>query len=114
MCFGKRMNGRGCVIAVSCLILAAPMGYSQQLQAPSLPTALPSALPSTSTTMPSANTPDDSGPDRTKTDIAGTNTNQSTNGVLTASQILTILQSRPELVVDFKQVMADYVQQGGT
>src|SRR5271168_4063073 len=116
MCFCEQKNRWSCVIAVGCLLLATAGGYSQQLQAPGLPTGLPSALPSTSTTtMPlSANTSDNSGTDRTKADTSGINTNQSADGVLTASQILTLLQARPELIVDLKQVMADYLQQGGT
>jgi protein involved in polysaccharide export with SLBB domain len=36
------------------------------------------------------------------------------NGTLTASQIIAILQARPELVVDVKQVMADYLEQQGS
>jgi protein involved in polysaccharide export with SLBB domain len=105
-----------CMIAVGCLVLSATSGHSQQLQAPSLPTGLPSASPSilTTPTPPNTNTSDDSASDHTKPETAGNNTNQSTSGVLTASQILNILQSRPELIVDLKQVMADYGQQGGT
>jgi protein involved in polysaccharide export with SLBB domain len=116
MFFCQSINRWSCVIAAGCLLLATAGGYSQQLQAPGLPTGLPSALPSTSTTnMPlSANTSDDNGTDRTKADTTGINTNQIAGGVLNASQILTILQLRPELIVDLKQVMADYVQQGGT
>jgi protein involved in polysaccharide export with SLBB domain len=38
----------------------------------------------------------------------------STNGTLTASQIIGIVQARPELVVDVKQVMADYLEQQGS
>jgi protein involved in polysaccharide export with SLBB domain len=103
-------------IAVGCLVASAAIGHSQQLQAPSLPTGLPSSSPSifTTATPPGTNTPDDSGNDRAKADTTGNNANQSTSGVLTASQILIILQSRPELIVDLKQVMADYGQQGGT
>jgi protein involved in polysaccharide export with SLBB domain len=105
----------GCAIAVGCLVLLATVGHSQQLQAPSLPTALPTSSPSVLTTAPpsSTNTSDDGGNERTKADTAGNSANQSTSDVLTASQILIILQSRPELVVDLKQVMADYGQQGG-
>jgi protein involved in polysaccharide export with SLBB domain len=106
-----------CAIAVGCLVLSAAAGHSQQqLQAPSLPTGLPSSSPSilTTATPSSTNSSDDSGNDRTKADATGNNANQSTSGVLTASQILIVLQSRPELIVDLKQVMADYGQQGGT
>ena len=37
-----------------------------------------------------------------------------TNGTLTASQIIAIVQARPELIVDIKQVMADYLEQQGS
>jgi protein involved in polysaccharide export with SLBB domain len=112
----KRLSKVGCAIAVGCLIVSVTAADSQQLQAPSLPTGLPSSSPSilTTTTPPGTNTPDDGGNDRTKTDTAGNNANQSTDGVLTASQILIVLQSRPELIVDLKQVMADYGQREGT
>jgi protein involved in polysaccharide export with SLBB domain len=36
------------------------------------------------------------------------------NGTLTASQIDAIVQARPELIVDIKQVMADYLEQQGS
>jgi protein involved in polysaccharide export with SLBB domain len=104
------------VITLGCLILSTVAVHSQQLQAPSLPTGLPSASPSVSTTpmSPNANTSDDDGGDRTKEETTGNSASQGPNGVLTANQILMIVQSRPELVVDLKQVMADYLQQGGT
>jgi protein involved in polysaccharide export with SLBB domain len=38
---------------------------------------------------------------------------QSSNGTLTASQIIAMVQARPELIVDIKQVMADYLEQQG-
>ena len=104
------------VIALGCLVLSTAAVHPQQLQVPSLPTGLPSASPSTTTTplSPDANTSDDGESDRTKEGTAGNSANQSPNSVLTASQILMIVQTRPELVVDLKQVMADYLQQGGT
>jgi protein involved in polysaccharide export with SLBB domain len=103
------------VITLGCLILSTVAVHSQQLQAPSLPTGLPSASPSVPTTpvSPNTNTSDDDGSDRTKEETTGNSASQSPNGVLTANQILMIVQSRPELVVDLKQVMADYLQQGG-
>jgi protein involved in polysaccharide export with SLBB domain len=104
------------VITLGCLTLSTVAVHSQQLQAPNLPTGLPSASPSVPTTpvSPNANTSDDDGSDRTKEETTGNSASQSPNGVLTANQILMIVQSRPELVVDLKQVMADYLQQGGT
>ncbi|MBB5330902.1 protein involved in polysaccharide export with SLBB domain [Edaphobacter lichenicola] len=104
------------MITLGCLILSTVAVHSQQLQAPSLPTGLPSASPSVPTTpvSPNTNTSDDDGSDRTKEETTGNSASQSPNGVLTANQILMIVQSRPELVVDLKQVMADYLQQGGT
>src|SRR6201996_9091117 len=104
------------VIALGCLMLSTVTVHSQQLEAPSLPTGLLSASPSSSTTpMPSgASASDDGESDRPKEEPAGNSVSQNPSAVLSASQILTILQSRPELVVDLKQVMADYLQQGGT
>src|SRR5580698_11325048 len=83
------------VITLGCLILSTVAVHSQQLQAPSLPTGLPSASPSVPTTpmSPSANTSDDDGSDRTKEETTGNNASQSPNGVLTANQILMIEQS---------------------
>jgi protein involved in polysaccharide export with SLBB domain len=94
-------------------------GFTQQLQTPALPTGLPSATPSAppsaplSPTAPAATTPED---DRTNSlkNNSGIGASQSTNGALTASQIITIIQARPELIVDIKQVMADYLEQQGT
>jgi protein involved in polysaccharide export with SLBB domain len=57
---------------------------------------------------------DDDERDRAKSDNGTTNPSQDSSGVLTASQITAIVQSRPELVVDLKQVMSDYLQQQGT
>jgi protein involved in polysaccharide export with SLBB domain len=57
---------------------------------------------------------DDDERDRAKSDNGTTNPSQDSSGVLTASQITAIVQTRPELVVDLKQVMSDYLQQQGT
>jgi protein involved in polysaccharide export with SLBB domain len=115
MCILEQLNKWACAIALGCLIVSAAVGQSQQPQAPILPTELPSPSPSIPQTasLPNINTPDDGGSERKKVDTAGNDVNQGTSGVLTASQILIILQSRPELIVDLKQVMADYGQQGG-
>lgn len=102
-----------------CFLLCLNAGFTQQLQTPALPTGLPSATPSAtpsaplSPTAPAATTPED---DRTNSlkNNSGIGASQSTNGALTASQIITIIQARPELIVDIKQVMADYLEQQGT
>jgi protein involved in polysaccharide export with SLBB domain len=50
----------------------------------------------------------------TKSNNDGGNVTGSSNGTLTAGQIIAIVQARPELIVDLKQVMADYLEQQGT
>jgi protein involved in polysaccharide export with SLBB domain len=93
--------------------LLSAIGYTQQVQVPTLPTALPSALPSappTPGTQPSTQTDDDRS--SSAKNNAGTGPSNS-NGVMTSNQILEVLQARPELIVDLKQVMADYLQQTG-
>ncbi|WP_433964677.1 SLBB domain-containing protein [Tunturiibacter gelidiferens] len=112
-CF-ERCKRRGLAIVVFCLI-SSTVVRSQQLQVPSLPTGLPSASPfPTSPSTSNSNSSDDDSTDRTKSGAGENTTSQGTSGVLTAGQILKILQSRPELIVDIKQVMADYLQQQGT
>jgi protein involved in polysaccharide export with SLBB domain len=95
-------------------LLLTVVGYGQQLQAPSLPTSLPSALPSasSSTSAPaSASTGDDK--DSAKSSSNGGSATPNSTGTLTAGQIIAIVQARPELIVDIKQVMADYLEQQG-
>ena len=90
-------------------------GFAQQLQAPSLPTGLPSTLPSTpssASASATASTEDDKASARDRNN--GGSGSLSSNGTLTASQIITIVQARPELIVDLKQVMADYLERQGT
>jgi protein involved in polysaccharide export with SLBB domain len=95
----------GCFLSVA--------GFAQ-LQTPNLPTGLPSALPSAPLppTAPTAASANDERDNSTKND-GGVSTNPSSNGTLTGSQIIAIVQARPELVVDIKQVMADYLDQQG-
>src|SRR6266550_4146303 len=96
-----------------CLLLTA-VGFAQQLQTPSLPTGLPSALPSTpsSASAPTAaSTEDDKANAKNGNNEGSASLNS--NGTLTAGQIIAIVQSRPELIVDIKQVMADYLEQQG-
>jgi protein involved in polysaccharide export with SLBB domain len=91
------------------------IGFAQQLQTPTLPTGLPSALPS-APLPPTASTAASAEDDRNnsaKNSSSTTGTNQSLDGTLTAGQIVSILQARPELIVDIKQVMADYLGQQG-
>ena len=96
---------------LGCLLLSV-VGLAQQLQTPTLPTGLPSALPSallpaTASTGTSA----DDGRNALKTIVVSTSPNP--NGILTGNQIIAIVQARPELIVDLKQVMADYLAQQG-
>jgi len=97
-----------------CALLTA-VAFAQQLQVPNLPSSLPSALPSAPSPAdkPDATSSED---DRTnaKNSSNGTNVSQNSNGTLTASQIGAIVQARPELIVDLKQVMADYLEQKGS
>jgi protein involved in polysaccharide export with SLBB domain len=91
------------------------VGSAQQLQAPSLPTALPSALPSSPLSGGSpatTSTGDDKVAAKSSSNEGSASLNP--NGTLTASQIITIVQTRPELIVDLKQVMADYMEQQGS
>src|SRR5260370_5396969 len=95
-------------------LLLTVVGYRQHLQAPSLPTSLPSALrsASSSTSAPaSASTGDDK--DSAKSSSNGGSATPNSTGTLTAGQIIAIVQARPELIVDIKQVMADYLEQQG-
>jgi len=94
--------------------LFAPVGFTQQLQAPSLPTGLPSTLPSTpSPASASATASSEDDKANSKDSNSGGNVSPNSNGTLTASQIIAIVQARPELIVDIKQVMADYLEQQG-
>jgi hypothetical protein len=88
-------------------------GVAQQLQTPSLPTGLPTATPSVPLSLPTqvVTPPAD---DRTRSNSNALGTDQTLNGTLTASQIINIVQARPELIVDIKQVMADYLEQQGS
>ena len=98
---------------LSCFLLSLA-AFAQQSQTPTLPT-LPSALPSAPLPAPArtAAAAEDERNNAAKTNAAAPATAQSANGVLTASQIISIVQARPELIVDIKQVMADYLDQQG-
>jgi protein involved in polysaccharide export with SLBB domain len=94
-------------------LLLTAVGFAQQLQAPSLPTGLPSALPSSPSpgTSPAAASTGDDKAAKNSNNEGSVSLNP--NGTLTASQIIGIVQARPELIVDIKQVMADYLEQQG-
>jgi protein involved in polysaccharide export with SLBB domain len=113
--FCLRWIGHRAVVGVIALLLSS-CAFGQQLQLPSLPSAIPST-PSSSPLSPDSSSTmsaDDDERDRAKSDNGTTNPSQDSSGVLTASQITAIVQTRPELVVDLKQVMSDYLQQQGT
>jgi protein involved in polysaccharide export with SLBB domain len=102
----------GLTASLVCLLLSA-VGFAQ-LQTPTLPTGLPSALPTTplpATTPAATSTEDDK--TNAKNTNSGIGVSQNSNGILSASQIIAIVQARPELIVDIKQVMADYLVQQG-
>jgi hypothetical protein len=65
------------------------------------------------TTTPAATSTED---DRTnaKNSSNGIGVSQNLNGTLTAGQVTAVVQARPELIVDIKQVMADYLEQQGS
>jgi protein involved in polysaccharide export with SLBB domain len=102
-------------VGVLAILLVSVTGLAQQAQIPSPPTGLPSALPSAplpAASQTAASTEDD----RTNSRNSGTglSINPNSNGTLTANQIIGIVQARPELIVDIKQVMADYLEQQGS
>src|SRR6266576_3853251 len=102
----------GMTASLLCLLLTA-VGFAQQRQVPGPPTSLPS-LPSTQSpanTSPTSTTEDDKPGTRGNNDGGSLSLNPSST--LTASQIIAIVQARPELIVDVKQVMADYLEQQG-
>jgi protein involved in polysaccharide export with SLBB domain len=94
-------------------LLLTAVGFAQ-LQVPSLPTGLPSSLPSTpSPASASATASSEDDKANSKDNNSGGSVSPNSNGTLTAGQIIAILQARPELIVDIKQVMADYLGQQG-
>jgi protein involved in polysaccharide export with SLBB domain len=104
----------GATLGLVCLFLSV-IGFAQQLQTPNLPSGLPSALPSAplAATAPATNsTEEDKAND--KAGNGGGGISKNSDGILTANQIIAIVQARPELIVDIKQVMADYLEQQGT
>ena len=112
--WGKRAR-RALTAILGCFLLSV-VGFAQQLQTPTLPTGLPSALPSAPlpSTAPTATSPDNDKSSSTNPNIGtNSNSNSNSNGALTGNQIIAILQARPELIVDIKQVMADYLTQQG-
>jgi hypothetical protein len=98
------------MIAGFAYLLLTVAGSAQQLQAPSLPSGLPSASPPGSSRAASA-TEDDKA--NAKDINNGGSISSDSNATLTARQIIAILEARPELIVDIKQVMADYLVQQG-
>jgi protein involved in polysaccharide export with SLBB domain len=110
--FIRREHAKWFAIAsIGCLLLSA-FGRSQQLPVPTLPTTLPSA-PSSLPQAPSTQTSTAADDDRSNNEKNSSNTSLKTNDVLTSNQIIQILQTRPELFIDLKQVMADYLSQQG-
>jgi protein involved in polysaccharide export with SLBB domain len=102
------------VMASIVYLLLTVVGFAQQLQTPTLPMGLPSAIPSAplpATAATAASTEDDRA--NAKNSNSGISVAQNSSGTLTASQIIAIVQARPELIVDIKQVMADYLEQQG-
>ncbi|WP_433972540.1 SLBB domain-containing protein [Tunturiibacter lichenicola] len=112
--FRLQWIGYRAVVGVISMLLSF-CAFGQQLQVPSLPSAIPSPSSSSPLSPNSSTTSsDDDESDRAKSSNGMTHPNQDPSSVLTASQITTIVQTRPELVVDLKQVMSDYLEQQGT
>jgi protein involved in polysaccharide export with SLBB domain len=103
------------VVISLCCVLVSRSGFAQQLPPATLPTGLPSALPSAPLPSGTAAAPstDDDRTNSSKNSGSSVTSVQSSNGTLTGSQIIAIVQARPELIVDIKQVMADYLEQQG-
>jgi protein involved in polysaccharide export with SLBB domain len=108
-----------CTLIAACL-LSPLVVRGQQVPVPTLPTTLPTTTPSTSLPItPTSSTPSDD--DRSAqaranangTPPSSTTLNPNPTGVLTSSQIINLLQARPELIVDIKGVMAEYLAQQG-
>jgi protein involved in polysaccharide export with SLBB domain len=99
------------VVALCCFVLPR-LGSARQLQTPTLPTGLPSALPSAPSppATPAVNSKNDTTTDDNTRNAAS---GQESNGGQSASQIIAIIQARPELVVDIKEVMANYLDAQG-
>ena len=103
----------GATPGLVCLLLSV-IGFAQQLQTPNLPSGVPTVLPSAPlpATTPAMNSmEEDKANDKAGNGGGGTGKNP--DGILTTSQIIAIVQARPELIVDIKQVMADYLEQQG-
>lgn len=111
----ETMRGRATILRISvgigCFLLSAT-AFTQQLPIPNLPTSLPTASPSTSANT-QVSAPTDTDRPSTRNGNGGSPTGLNSNGLLTTSQIISVVQARPELIVDLKQVMADYSEQQG-
>jgi protein involved in polysaccharide export with SLBB domain len=110
---GGRRTKLNVMASLICVFLTA-VSSAQQLQVPSLPSGLPAAstsAPLSATTPTATSTEDDRA--NAKNSSNGASLSQNSNGTLTAAQIISVVQTRPELIVDVKQVMADYLEQQG-
>ena len=120
--FGLVVGKRSSAFLLAGFLACVGDGAISAAQAPPLqspPTdARPSAAPSTSYPL-SGLTSDDTGSSDTESTVSSPNlssASQTTGAgvVLSASQILSILQARPEVVVELKSFIADALQQQGT
>ena len=105
------------IFALFAACLLSPLVVlGQQVQVPTLPTALPTTTPSTSlpiTPTASTSADDDRSAQARANANASSSPSQNPTGALTSSQIINLLQARPELIVDVKGVMAEYLAQQG-
>ena len=88
---------------VAALLALCAFGYAQQVTAPG---SAPGSVPS-----PGSATTDTTSSDADANSSAGSQINQRSS--LTAAQIISILQQRPELVVELKSLVADQLTQQG-
>src|SRR5580698_2059124 len=91
------------LLAVAALVGLCSNAFAQQ--------ALP---PASSLSSPSTETSSASSADNDSATSAGSQQQLNTHGSLTATQIISILQQKPELVPELKQLVADQLQQQGT
>jgi protein involved in polysaccharide export with SLBB domain len=91
------------LLAVAALVGLCSNAFAQQ--------ALP---PASSPLSPSTETSSASSADSDSATSAGSQQQLNTHGSLTATQIISILQQKPELVPELKQLVADQLQQQGT
>ncbi len=106
-----RFAARSSFALVTILIFACGTILSQQL--PSAPSSTSSPLGSSATDTDSNSSTTSDAPDSRLTSSSSSSNEFSAASSLTAMQINSILQQRPELIVELKSLLADQLQQQG-